>query len=201
MERSRDFWRVWRRVSGIGAFGLFVAGLLVAIDLEELVVIGGALTLLCAAAGVVTWLLVHFRRALARAAVTGGRATAHTFVQVARLGRRGGARVGLVSARAGRATGRAVAAGGAEAARATDAAARWTAPRLRRADEELGVRVRAAGGATKRHVARAVAVVVSDIHAHREAARTEARLIAQRSRAAGRPAARRSGGAPRRGRA
>jgi hypothetical protein len=183
MEDTRDFGRLWRRAIGIGAFGLFLAGLLVAIDLEELVLIAGVVAALCALAGAVTWLLVRFRRSMVHGVAAAGRATGPRFV------------------RAGRGTGLAVAAGGAGAARATQAGYRRAVPALRRADEQLGLRVRAAAGGARRHAVHAFEVIAADIHTHREAARREARAMAARNPAVGRPASRRPAREPRRGRA
>ena len=63
-QHSSDFGRIWRRSVGIGAFALFLTGLLVALDLEELVVIAAVLAALCALAGVLTLALVRYRRGI-----------------------------------------------------------------------------------------------------------------------------------------
>ena len=77
------------------------------------------------------------------------------------------------SGRAGRAARRlALGAAGAGTARATRAGVERSVPVLRRADEQLGVRVRSAATAGRRQAARAWDVVAADIHAHREAIRS-----------------------------
>ena len=161
MEQSRHEGRIWRRTIAIGAFALFVAGLLVAIDLEELVVIVAAVGALCALAGTLTFLLARYRRGLSHGVATGGRATA---IEARRLA---GA-----SGRAGRSAGLALGAAGVGTARATRGAWQRTLPVLQRADERLGVRVRLAATASRRHAARAWDVIAADIHAHREAIRS-----------------------------
>lgn len=161
MEQSRHEGRIWRRTIAIGAFALFVAGLLVAIDLEELVVIVAAVGALCALAGTLTFLLVRYRRGLSHGVASGGTATA--------IGAR---RLAGASGRAGRSTGLALGAAGVGTARATRGAWQRTLPVLQRADERLGIRVRSAATTSRRHAARAWDVIAADIHAHREAIRS-----------------------------
>ncbi len=172
MERSRDYGRIWRRTIGLGAFALFLAGLLVALDLEELVVIAAALAALCGLAGVLTLLLVHYRRGLVHGVATAGRVTAPQVARASKGTAAGTRRVAVASGRAGRSAALGVAAAGAATARATQGGVRRTIPVLRRADDWLGVRVRAAAASGRRHSVRAWNVVAADIHAHRDAMRS-----------------------------
>ncbi len=190
VEQSRDFGRIWRRTVGIGGFALFLAGLLVAMDLEELVAIAAVVGALCALAGVVTLALVRYRRALARGAATAGRATAPRVAGLSRSTGAGSRRLAGSYARASRTAGLALAAAGAETARAARAGARRTVPVLQRADHELGVRVRGVAAAGSRHAVRAVNVIAADIHAHRNAIRSSS----PRAGEAVRPSPRRSPG-------
>ena len=161
MEQSRHDGRIWRRTIGIGAFALFFAGFLIAIDLEELVVIVAGVAVLCALAGGLTFLLARYRRGLVHGVATGGTATAS-----------GARRLAGTSGRAGHRAGLALSAAGAGTARATRAGVERSLPVLRRADEQLGIKVRSAATAGRRHAARAWDVVAADIHAHREAIRS-----------------------------
>ena len=192
----------------MGAFALFLAGLLVAIDLEELVVIVAAVAALCALAGGVTLLLAHYRRGLLHGVATAGRVTAPQVARVSRGTGAGARQLVVASGRAGRAAGLAIAAGAAATARGTRAAARRTGPLVRRADEELGVRVRTVAATGRRHAARAWDVIAADIHAHREAIRSSSprageatRPVVPRSPGERRPAAARPARAPHRDRA
>ena len=207
-QHSSDFGRIWRRSVGIGAFALFLTGLLVALDLEELVLIAAVLAALCALAGVLTLALVRYRRGIRHGIGSAGRVTGLQVVRVSRRTGLGGRRVAGASVRAGRRAGLAVAAGGAETARATHVQARRTLPVLRRADDELGVRVRTIATAGRHRAARALQVIVADIHAHQNAIRAadrrrppESRATPLRSPAARRGTATRSAAERRRGRA
>ena len=207
VEQSRDFGRIWRRVVGLGAFVLFLCGLLVAIDLEELVVIAGALGALCGLAGVLTWALVHFRRTLVGGVATAGRVTAPQVVRVSRRTGSGSRRLGAASVRGSRRAGLAAAVAGAEVTRVTRSGARRAVPVFRRADEQLGIRVRAFAAAGRRHTLRALNVIAADIHAHRDAIRASSPRAGEAVRPSGRnpgdrrPGATRSAEAQRRGRA
>ena len=208
MERSRDYGRIWRRTIGLGAFALFLAGLLVALDLEELVVIAAALAALCGLAGVLTLLLVHYRRGLVHGVATAGRVTAPQVARASKGTAAGTRRLAVASGRAGRTAALGVAAAGAATARTTQGGVRRTLPVLRRADDALGVRVRAVAVEGRRHTIRAWNVIAADIHAHRDAMRSSSpragepvRPTPRRNPAARRPVATRRAKEPRRGRA
>jgi hypothetical protein len=197
VEQSRHEGRIWRRATGIGAFVLFLAGLLVAIDLEELVVIVAAVAALCALAGALTLLLARYRRGLLHGVATGGTATAA-----------GARRLAGTSGRAGRSAGLTLGAAGAGTARATRGAVQRSLPVLRRADEQLGIRVRSVATTSRRHAARAWEVVAADVHAHREAIRSSSPRageavgpIAPKRSGERRPAVRRQARTPHRDRA
>lgn len=149
MEQPRDLERLARRAIGIAALALFVAGLLVAADLEELVVLTAALSVLCAGAGGGTWLLARHRRQLLRGVADGYAAAAPVLV------------------RGARATARTVGRACAETARALRLLARRTGPALRRADVELEGVVRPLAVRGHRRASKLLATVVADIHAYR----------------------------------
>lgn len=162
MKQPRDFERLWRRVIGLGGFVLFLLGFMVAIDLEELVVLALGLGGLCALAGGTTWLLARYRRQLVDGGIGAYRAAAPV---VAGVSRRAGA--------------------------GSRGAARRAVPVLRRADEQLGARLNTVLSAGRRHAGRALASVAADIHSHRAGARS-ASARAQSRRPGSRPAPARS---------
>jgi hypothetical protein len=176
MNESRDSGRLWRRAIGMAAFVLFLGGLLVAIDLEEVVVLAGGLGVLCAAAGLLTLVVARYRGAAVRGTVRAYR------VAVPAAAR--GARWTEATSRS---------------------AARRTAPVLRRADDELGAAIKRCARVVAGAAATLLADIhahreARSVPAPRPRPRAGGRPIPAKSPAA-RSAARRSAAERRRGRA
>ena len=176
VENSAAIGRLWRRVVGMGAFALFLSGILVAVGLSELVILVGFLGGLCILAGVVTLLFARYRRGVLAAVTHLVVTTARVATPLAALGSksawRHARRLMGASSRVGHAVVLATAADIAASVRVGRELRRRAVPALERASRAFLGKARSVGRTVDRHASRAAAVVMADIHSQREAVRS-----------------------------
>lgn len=188
-ENSAANSRLWRRAAGLGAFGLFCSGILLAVGLGRIVLFVFALAALAALIAGATWIAIRYREVIAHALAEGYRTAAPAALDAWRGTRVLVARSSDACLKAGRHVARQVRPGMGRAQAWLRPAGSRTLERTRafldgassvvgRAYRDALVRLRAAQAAGSRQVSKGVAVAASDIAVHRErvrAARTRPR--------------------------
>ncbi len=189
VENSAANSRLWRRAAGLGAFGLFCSGILLAVGLGRIVLLVSALAALAALVAGATWIAIRYRETIAHALVEGYRTAAPAALGAWRGTRTLVARSSDACLKAGRHVARQVRPGigraqawlrlaGSHTLERTRAFLDEASPVVGRAQRGVLSQLRVARAAGSRQVSKGVAVAAADIAVHRErvrAARTRPR--------------------------
>jgi len=186
VENSAANSRLWRRAAGLGAFGFFCSGILLAVGLGRIVLLVSALAALAALVAGATWIAIRYRETIAHALVEGYRTAAPAAVKAWRGTRALVARSSDACLKAGRHVARQVGPAmgraqtwlrpvGSHTLKRTRAFLAGASSVVGHAHREALVQLRAAKAAGSRQVSKGVAVAASDIAVHRERVRAARR--------------------------